>query len=150
METSRTRETDTGQRLRRRWWSAESVADWFETEGSVFTTLGGKGRPTRLRVVVTSQGEDGVVKSIYEYLKTKGFNPSFRPSRTVMKKGRPRKRSSECELLRTAEQDCFLRQILPLLRTERRKSNVIAAINWLQARQKVSLSNFKSFEYVEL
>jgi hypothetical protein len=129
--------------LRRRWTFAE-VVDWFETEGSVFVTSEG-GEEARVRVVVSSQGEDGVIRSIWEYLGELGFHPSFRATRYIMKGSLKRKRAAECELLSNLEQECFLKHALPMLRTEKRKKEVISALNWLKERRKLPARRFKPF-----
>ncbi len=131
-------------------WKLESVVDWFETEGSVFTTLGRRGRPVRLRVVVASQGENQVIKSICDYLEAYGFHPCFRSTRYILKKGLIRTRTSECELLSNLEQECFLKQSLPLLRTEKRRREVLSALAFLRERRKLPRRRFKSFVCSEL
>jgi hypothetical protein len=124
-------------------WSFESVVDWFETEGATFLTS--KGRYPQSRVVVTSQGENEVVQSVWEYLRSVGFHPTFRPTCKVLRKGQERKRSAECELRRNLEQECFLRQALPLLRTERRRREVLFLLTWLKERRKSREHLFKPF-----
>jgi len=131
-------------------WNLESVVDWFETEGSVFTTLGGKDRPIRMRVVVSSQQENKVIKSVCEYLEQLGFHPFFRPTSYVVRKGFVRTRTAECELLRTLEQLCFLKQCLPLLRTEKRIREVQEAILWLEKRKRLLRRRFRRFECPDL
>jgi len=128
----------------RRHWTFVEVVDWFETEGSVFMTSE-DGEEARIRVVVSSQGEDGVIRSIWDYLRELGFHPSFRATRFIMKGGRKRKRAAECELLSNLEQDCFLEHVLPFLRTEKRRKEVISALNWLQERRKLPDRKFKPF-----
>ena len=130
-------------------WTFESIVDWFETEGSVFITREG-GVEARLRVVVSSQGEDQVIKSLWEYLVNTGFHPSFRRTRQVLRKGLKRKRSAECELLSNREQECFLRQALPLLRTEKRRREASNAIVWLGDRRRLPGRVFKDFSCPEL
>lgn len=127
-------------------WNFESAVDWFETEGSVFTALGGKHKPTRMRVVLGSQQENKVIKSLSGYFESLGFHPLFRPTCYVVKKGLVRTRSAECELLRTLEQYCFLKQCLPLLRTEKRIREVKDAIHWLEEKKVLSRKWFKRFD----
>lgn len=55
-------------------WTRESLADWFETEGSVFPT--NKRRPGRARVIVASQIENAVIQSVSASLKTNGGDGS--------------------------------------------------------------------------
>ncbi len=83
-------------------WTKESLADWFETEGSVFLT--NKTEQVRARVIVASQIERAVVQNVCEYFKRKGFTPTYRPVETVSKNGRERTRSVECEILSNLEQ----------------------------------------------
>ena len=115
-------------------WTKESLADWFETEGSAFLT--NKRRPVRARVIIASQIENTVVQSVSAYLKGRGFTPTFRPIGMVRKNGKKRIRSAECELLSNEEQECFLRQIEPLLRTERIRNQVRAIRDWLRERRR--------------
>jgi hypothetical protein len=125
-------------------WSFESVVDWFETEGSAFLTSKGK-KQQQSRVLVTSQGENEVVESVREYLRSVGFHPTYRPTCKVFQKGRERKRSAECELRRNLEQECFLKQALPLLRTEKRRKAVLFLLDWLWKRRKSREHLFKPF-----
>ena len=106
--------------LRCRPWTFAEVVDWFETEGSVFMTSE-DGEIVRTRVVVSSQMEDDVIRSIWEYLRKLGFHPSFRKTSYIMKGGLKRKRAAECELLSNLEQECFLEHALPFLRTRKRR-----------------------------
>lgn len=137
-------------RVGRSSWNLESVVDWFETEGSVFTSLGGRGRPIRMRVLVASQQDNNVIKSVCEYLEQFGFHPFFRPTSYFVRKGFVRTRTAECELLRTLEQLCFLRQCLPLLRTEKRIREVQEAILWLEKRKSLPRRRFRKFECPDL
>jgi len=125
-------------------WTFAEVVDWFETEGSVFITSE-DGEEARIRIVVSSQGENEVIRSIWQYLKELGFHPSFRAVRFVMKGGLKRKRAAECELLSNLEQECFLEHALPLLRTEKRRREVVSAMNWLKERRKLPGRRFKQF-----
>jgi hypothetical protein len=136
-----------------RTWTKESLADWFETEGSAFLT--NKRSLVRARVIVASQIENGVIQSVSVYLKGRGFTPTFRPTGRVRKNGKQRIRSAEFELLSNLEQECFLRQIEPLLRTERVRNQVRAIRHWLQERrQQIEKQKFKGrfrhFECPEL
>jgi len=132
------------QSPRLRPWTFAEVVDWFETEGSVFTTSE-NGEAVRIRVVVSSQIEDDVIRSIWEYLSKLGFHPSFRKSSYIMKGGLERKRAAECELLSNLEQECFLEHALPFLRTWRRRKEVISALGWLKERRKLPGRKFKQF-----
>ena len=116
-------------------WTFESAVDWFETEGSVFITTE-NGETARARVVVASQGEDAVIRSLNDYLAGAGFHPLLRTTRSILKLGRERKRSAECELLRNLEQECFLTQALPLLRTEKRRNAALLVLVWLRERRR--------------
>lgn len=125
-------------------WTFVEVVDWFETEGSVFITHE-DGEEARIRVVVSSQSEDAVIKSIWEYLREFGFRPSFRASRFILKGGSKRKRAAECELLSNFEQKCFLEHTLPYLRTEKRRKEVISALSWLSERRNLPHREFRQF-----
>jgi hypothetical protein len=125
-------------------WTFVEIVDWFETEGSVFVTRE-EGEEARIRVVVSSQGEDEVIRSIWEYLRKLGFHPSFRPTRYILKAGLKRKRAAECELLGNLEQDCFLEHALPFLRTKKRRKEVVAALSWLRERRRLPNRKFKPF-----
>ena len=127
-----------------RGWSFVEVVDWFETEGSVFTTHE-DGEEARIRVVVSSQMDDEVIESIWDYLRTLGFHPSFRASRIIRKNGKSRKRVAECELLINLEQKCFLEHALPYLRTKKRRMEVIRALNWLRERRNLPNREFRQF-----
>lgn len=130
-------------------WTFVEVIDWFETEGSVFVTCE-EGKEARLRVVVSSQGEDEVIRSIWLFLRELGFHPSFRAIQYIMKHGLRRKRAAECELLGNREQECFLMHALPLLRTRKRRDEVVSALGWLRARRKLPGRNFKPFNCPEV
>ncbi len=93
-------------------WTFAEVVDWFETEGSVFMTSE-DGEVVRIRVVVSSQMEDDVIRSIWEYLRELGFHPSIRETSYIMKVGLKRRRAAEGELLSNLEQECFLEHALP-------------------------------------
>lgn len=138
-----------GERLqslssRPRPWTFAEVVNWFETEGSVFLTSE-DGKIVRLRVVVSSQMEGDVIRSIWEYLRKLGFHPSFRRASYIMKGGLRRKRAAECELLSNLEQECFLKHALPLLRTNKRKQEVNFARAWLRERRKLQGRKFRQF-----
>lgn len=139
METRRERASS----ITRQWIFAEVVA-WFETEGSVFVTCE-DGEEARVRVVVSSQGEDGVMRSVWEYLRGLGFHPSFRATRYILKGGLKRKRAAECELLSNLEQKCLLEHALPFLRTEKRRKEVVSALSWLRERRSLPDRKFKQF-----
>jgi hypothetical protein len=128
----------------RRQWTFAEVVDWFETEGSVFLTSE-DGEVVRARVVVSSQIEDDVIRSIWKYLRKLGFHPSFRETSFIMKGGLKRKRAAECELLSNLEQECFLEHALPFLRTEKRRDEVISALSWLRERRKLPGRKFRQF-----
>ena len=125
-------------------WTFVEVVDWFETEGSVFATSE-NGEEVRIRVVVSSQGEDEVIRSIWRYLRDLGFHPCYRATRYIMKGGLMRKRAAECELLSNLEQECFLKHALPLLRTEKRRRDVTAALKWLKDRRERPGRRFREF-----
>jgi hypothetical protein len=127
-----------------RQWTFVEVVAWFETEGSVFVTCE-DGEEARIRVVVSSQGEDGVIRSIWEYLRRLGFHPSFRAIQYIMKGGLKRKRAAECEILRNLEQECFLEHALPFIRTEKRRKEVASALGWLRKRRSLPDREFKQF-----
>jgi hypothetical protein len=125
-------------------WSFAEVVDWFETEGSVFKTSE-DGKVRRIRVVVSSQLDDDVIRSIWEYLRKLGFHPCFRPMSYIMKMGLRRKRAAECELLSNLEQECFLEHTLPYLRTEKRRKEVVSALSWLGERRRLPGREFRPF-----
>ncbi len=130
-------------------WTFVEIVDWFETEGSEFVTYE-DGKEARIRVVVSSQGEDEVIRSIWEYLRELGFHPSFRVTRYILKGGLKRKRAAECELLGNLEQEGFLEHALQFLRTGKRRKEVIAALSWLRERRRLPNRKFKPFTCPEV